>query len=337
MIHHIAGGSWSAVIQRILEAGMMTLPLMALLFVPLIFGLKILYPWARPEEVAHDVVLQHKSPYLNAPFFLIRTVIYFAFWIGMAFLLRKWSLEQDQTADPGLAGRMRRLSAPGVVFFGLTITFASVDWMMSLEPHWYSTIYGMKFGVGAFASAMALVVILVLSMWNRKPFSGVITPQNINDLGNFLLAAVMLWAYIAFSQYLIIWSGNLPEETPWYLHRTRGGWQWIGLALIFIHFFLPFFFLLARGTKRNPRLLRNIAVLVIIMRVIDTFWLIKPAFYPEGFHISIMDIVVFGVMGAIWLALFNRLLKGQSLLPLHDPRLEEKLNHRPQEAPGHAH
>jgi hypothetical protein len=337
MIHHIAGGAWGVMIQRLLEAGMMTLPLMALLFVPLIFGLSILYPWARPEEVAHDAILQHKSLYLNVPFFLVRTVIYFVIWIGLAYWLRKWSLEQDQRADSALASRFRRLSAPGVLLFGLTITFASVDWMMSLEPHWFSTIYGIMFGVGAYTSAFAFVIILVLWLAKRKPFLGVISTQNINDLGNFLLAGVMLWAYIAFSQYLIIWSGNLPEEIPWYLHRTEGGWQWIGLALILLHFILPLLFLLSRATKRSPEMLTRIAGVVIFMRLVDLFWLIIPAFHPGKLYIHWLDIVAFIGLSGIWIAVFVRQLKGKSLLPLHDPRLEETFTHEQQEVPSHAH
>lgn len=337
MIHHVAGGKWSAVMQRTLEGTALVLPLMALLFVPILFGMQNLYPWARPEEVAHDLVLQGKAGYLNVPFFIVRAAIFFALWIGLAFALRRLSLERDRTGDPELAGRMKRLSAPGILLIGFTITFASVDWMMSLEPHWFSSIYGMKFGVGAFASAFSFVVVLLLALKKVEPFKSVITTKTVNDFGSFMLAAVMLWAYIAFSQYLIIWSGNLPEETPWYLTRTDGGWQWIGLSLIFIHFALPFIFLLSRGTRRSPALLGRIALLVLAMRVIDIFWLIQPAFYPKGLHVHWLDLTALIGIGGLWLANFVRNLNGKSLLPLNDVRLTNEMEHHPQQEASHVH
>jgi len=337
MVHHIAGGKWGAIIQRILEAGAMTLPLLALLFIPIILGMHSLYEWTHTGVVARDAILQQKTPYLNAPFFIVRAIIYFVVWIGLAYFLRRWSLSLDKEVDENVAARFRKLSAPGMLLLGVTITFASVDWMMSLEPHWFSSIYGMKFGVGAFTSAMAFAIIVLLPKINDKPYKGIITQQNITNLGNFLLAAVMLWAYIAFSQYLIIWSGNLPEEIPWYESRAKTSWQWIALTLIFIHFFLPFFFLLARGTKRTPKLLHSIAMLVLGMRAVDIFWLIKPAFYKEGFHLSMTDITVILIMAIIWFAVFKRNLSGKPLLPLYDERLEESAHHGNREVASHAH
>ena len=337
MIHHVAGGTWSALLKRILEASMLVLPLMALLLIPIVlFGMQALYPWARPEAAA-DHILQQKAPYLNVPFFAIRAIVYFVTWIAMAHFLRKWSLQRDENADPGLLQKMQKLSAPGILIIGITITFASIDWMMSLEPHWYSTIYGMRFGISSFVSGLAFAILVALWLRNFKPFSEVITTKSLNDWGSFMLAGVMLWAYIAFSQYLIIWSGNLKEEIPWYIRRTKGGWEWIGLALIFIHFVLPFVFLLTRKARRSPNLLLKVTLIVFVMRIIDIFWRIMPAFYPENFHLCITDILTWIGVGGLWVALFIRHLSSKSLLPLNDPFLEEDPTHHHQQEVSHAH
>ncbi|HEY83682.1 MAG TPA: hypothetical protein G4N96_01015 [Chloroflexi bacterium] len=335
MIHHVAGGAWSALLQRLLEAAMLVLPIMAALFLPILIGMETLYPWARPDAV-NDHILQQKAPYLSVPFFIARTVFYFIAWIAIAYFLRKWSLERDKSGDQTLAIRLKNLSAPGILILGITITFASVDWMMSLEPHWYSTIYGMRFGISAFVSALSFVILVALWLRKYKPFSEIVTTKNLNDWGSFLLAGVMLWAYIAFSQYLIIWSGNLKEEIPWYIKRTEGGWQWLGLALIFIHFILPFAFLLTRNARRTPDLLMKVTAMVFIMRIIDIYWRITPAFYPEQFHLGWVDIVAWIGIGGLWLAMFTRNLTGKSLLPMNDPFLEEKTHHEHQEV-SHAH
>jgi len=340
MIHHVAGGTWSALLKRILEASMLVLPLMVLLFIPIVlFGMQALYPWARPEAAA-DPILQQKAPYLNVPFFAIRAIVYFAAWIAMAHFLRKWSVQRDENADPGLLQKMQKLSAIGILIIGITITFASVDWMMSLEPHWYSTIYGMRFGISSFVSGLSFAILVALWLRKFKPFSEVITTKNLNDWGSFMLAGVMLWAYIAFSQYLIIWSGNLKEEIPWYtkrMHADAGGWQWVGLALILIHFALPFIFLLTRKVRRSPNLLLKVTLIVFVMRIIDIFWRIMPAFYPEHFHLCLTDILLWIGVGGLWIALFARHLIRKSLLPLNDPFLEEDPAHHHQQEVSHAH
>ena len=337
MIQHIAGGGWGFVIRRPLEAGMLTLPLMAVLFIPLLGGMQDVYVWARPEEVAQSELLQHKSPYLNTPFFIIRTIVYFAVWTGLAYFLNRWSQQQDQAADPTLAERFSRLSGPGLALFGLTITFASFDWMMSLEPEWFSTIYGFMFGVGAGAVAFAWAILLLALLSKYKPLSEVVTAGHFNDLGNFLLASVMLWAYMSLSQYLIIWSGNLPEEITWYIYRTQGGWQWVSLFLILFHFALPFLVLMSRGVKRKARALSMVAGLIIFMRFIDLFWLVVPAFHQTGFQIHWLDLVLPVGIGGVWIALFIRQLKQKSLLAINDPHLQEMVEHGHPEAPSHSY
>jgi len=326
MLHHLSGGAWGIVIRRLLESATRTLPLMALFFLPIVFGLSFLYEWARPEALG-DKMLRHKSLYLNVPFFLARAALYFAAWIPVAYFLNKWSLEQDQTAAPSLSRQLELLSGPGLVIYGATMTFASIDWVMSLEAHWYSTIYGLSFMVGQVLGAFAFAIAVAILLSSRKPLSEVISAEHLHDLGKLLLAFVMLWAYLAFSQFLIMFSGNLPEEIPWYIRRQQGGWRWIGLLLILMHFVLPFLLLLSRSLKRDAKKLLAVAWLVIAMRFVDLLWQVSPAFHPGGFHLSWMDPAALAGIGGIWLASFVKQLKGRPVLPLHDPFFEEALEH----------
>jgi hypothetical protein len=309
MLHNLVGGGWGMVIRRLLESGTKTLPLMAALVVPLLFGLRYLYLWARPEVVAGDELLQHKSPYLNVPFFLGRTAFYFAVWLLLSYLLNKWS-------DNGLPqGRAKSLSGPGILVYGLTVTFASVDWVMSLEPHWFSTIYGVIFIVGQALASLAFLIVVLMMLARTEPMAGALKPSHFHDLGNLMLAFVMLWAYVAFSQYLIIWSGNLPEELPWYVKRLRGGWGWFAGALIVLHFALPFLLLLARANKRRLGMLAAIAGGMIVMRLVDLYWIVTPAFHGKQLHLHWMDLLAPVGVGGVWLAVFLGNLKKHPLLP----------------------
>ena len=323
MLHHLVGGRWGFVIQRVLEAAIQTLPLMALLFIPLLFGLSDLYPWARPAVVAGDPLLQQKAAYLNLPFFIVRAVMYFAIWIVLGHLLVRWSLEQDRTGDVTLTQRLQRLSGPGLVLYGLTVTFSAIDWMMSLEPKWYSTIFGMIFMVSYGLAALAFAIVTAHFLRSEAPLTQVISADRFHDLGNLLLALVMFWAYLNFSQFLLIWSENLAEEIPWYLHRMGGGWEWIAIVLIVFQFALPFILLLSRTTKRSSRILAQVAAGILFMHWLDVLWMIAPSFYPARFHLHWMDILAPIGIGALWLAVFLGYLKARALLPLHDPRFEE--------------
>jgi hypothetical protein len=325
MLHHLVGGRWGFMIQRVLEAAIQTLPLMALLFIPLLFGLADLYPWARAEVVAADPLLQQKAGYLNVPFFVGRTAGYFALWTLLGRVLVAWSLQQDRTGDGALTLRLQKLSGPGLVLYGLTVSFTSVDWMMSLEPKWYSTIFGMIFMVSFGLAALALAILATRFLAAEKPLDRVVSSDRWHDLGNLLLALVMFWAYLNFSQFLLIWSGNLAEEIPWYLHRTGGGWEWIALALILFQFALPFVLLLSRNTKRNSHILAAVAAAILFMHWLDIIWMVTPSLYPARFHIHWLDIVALLGIGALWLAAFISYLKARSLLPLHDPRFAELL------------
>lgn len=324
MIYNMTGGGWGYVTQRILRAGMLTLPLLAVLFLPLLLGLPILYEWARPEAVAHDELLQHKLPYLNVPFFIGRTVIYFVVWIGLAYLLNRWLLQQDESFDLALSRRLRAISGLGLGAFGLTVTFAAIDWLMSLEPHWFSTIYGFMFATGAAAAAFSFITIILAWLIKHTPLAKAVETLNVNDLGNFLLACVMLWAYITLSQYLIIWSGNVAEVTPWYFRRTNGGWQYVGFLLTVFHFVVPFLVLLSRTVKRRIQWLVKVAMLVMFMRLFDLYWLIIPAFH-ETFYLDWLIIVAPIAIGGLWLAVFIWQLNKKSLLPLYDSGLEERI------------
>jgi hypothetical protein len=321
MINHVTGGAWGAVIRRILESGARTLPVLAVLFLPLVLGAPRLWEWASPEAVARDPVLQHKHVYLNLPFFLVRAALYFFAWITVTRSLTRWSLEQDATLDPFPTERLELLSRGGLVLMGLTMTFASIDWVMSLEPHWSSTIYGVIFMGGSVLSAFAFAIPVAVLLAQEKPLDEVITADRLHDLGKLLLAFVMLWAYFSFSQFLITWAGNLPEEIPWYLARTRGGWQWIGLALAVFHFALPFVVLLSREVKRRARTLAVVAVALVVMRVVDMLWLVKPAFQPAGFSLHWLDVATVMALGGLWLALVVRHLEERPVVPLHDPSL----------------
>jgi hypothetical protein len=320
MIHHLVGGTWGFVIQRCLEAAVRTFPIMFLLFLPLLFGLPDLFVWARPDVVAADPVLREKAAYLNVPFFFGRAVIYFAIWITVGFFLSRWSQAQERSADPVFIERLQTLSGPGLVLYGLTVTFSAIDWLMSLEPHWYSTIFGMIFMVSHGLIALTFVIGAAYFLSRRETLRQIVAPWVLQDLGNLLLAFVMLWAYLSFSQFLLIWVENLQHEIPWYLHRLTGGWAAIGLALIVLQFALPFVLLLSRAVKRKPVALAAVASAVALMHFIELFWFVAPTFHPDGFRLHWMIIVApFGI-GGIWLWSFFSCLKDRSLLPMHDSR-----------------
>jgi hypothetical protein len=331
MLHHLVGGSWGAMIQRILEAGTRTLPLLAVLFIPILLGMGFLYEWSLPSVVAKDAVLQYKHWYLNVPFFLIRAVIFFAVWLILAHYLNHWSQRHEETAGQSIQAtyrsRLQYLSAGGIVAYGLTMSFASFDWVMSLDPHWYSTLYGMLFVASQALSAYAFAIIAVSRLTDVAPLRHVLTTQRIHDLGNMLFAFIMLWAYLNFSQFLIIWSGNIAEEITWYVHRSRGGWQWIAMVLFLVHFALPFVLLLMRMMKRHLPALTCVATVLFIAHVLDQFWLVLPELHPSRLTIHLMDILAPVGMGFIWVTLYIKLLYQRSLIPLEDRRLQEVSDH----------
>jgi hypothetical protein len=327
LLHHLSRGAWGLVIRRVLEAAARTLPVVALLFVPIALGLGELYEWARPEAVAADELLRHKAPYLNPAFFLLRAAGYFLLWAGFAFLLDRLSRRQDETGEPRLFRRMQTLAGPGIVVYGLTATLAGVDWLMSLDARWFSSLYGLYFVIGQAVTALAFVILVETWLARRPPMDGVLQPRHLHDHGKLLLAFVMVWAYFAYSQFLIIWSGNLPEETVFYHRRLHGGWQWLSLAVLVLHFALPFVLLLSRDWKRAARPLQAIAALVLGARWLDLYWQAVPSLHPGAATFSWLDPAAMLAVGGLWLAAFFDQLARRTLLPVNDPYIVEALEH----------
>lgn len=331
MLQHLTGGAWGLVLRRPLESAARTLPLVAVLFVPVAVGLSSLYEWARPEsewakiyrEARHDEGFS-KADYLSPNLFYLRAVVYFVAWLLLAFFLNRWSREQDQGRDPSLPRRFRLLSAPGLVVYGGTITLAAVDWVMSLQPDWSSTIFGVLLGTGQVLSAFAFAIAVLVLLAEHPPLRDVILPGHLRDLGNLMLAFVMLWAYMSFSQFLLIWAGNLTEEIPFYLYRGQGGWQWVAAALALFQFALPFVLLLSRDVKTGRRRLIGVAILVLVMRFVDLYWIVMPAFGKGeeiGIHVHWLDLGALLLLGGAWLAWFLWQLGRAPLLPVGDPFL----------------
>jgi hypothetical protein len=338
ILQHLTGGSWGLVIRRILEAGAKTWWLLLVLFLPILFGVNSLYEWAAYHTGGHhgDKILDHKAPYLNVPFFVIRTLIYFAVWGAIAIILTRLSRRQDETGDWKISSSMNRFSGPAMIAFVLAVTFAAIDWVMSLDPHWFSTMFGLLFVIGWALSCMAFVIALSFWLSGRAPMNHVLGAPHFHDLGKLMLAMVMVWAYFNFSQFLIIWSGNLPEETPWYLRRMEHGWGVVGMLLILFHFAFPFLLLLSSDLKKRARWLALLAIFVLFMRLVDLFYLITPNPLPAvggdahptmAFHISWMDFVAPLAIGGLWLFYFFMQLRKRPLMPVNDPFFENAIAH----------
>jgi hypothetical protein len=322
MLRHLTKGAWGMVIRRILGAAMRCVPLMAVLFVPLLFGLPKLYIWARPLDTITDKHLREHlqeltKSYLSVNGFTIRAVIYFAIWNLLSFLLTKWSAEQDHPPMRDNSGRFKALSGPGLILYGFTITFAVIDWIMSIDPSWISTIFGLSFLIGQVLSALCFAVVVERILFRYQPMSELLKPEQVHDHGKFMLAFIMVWAYFAFSQWLIIWAGNLPEEITWYMRRLNGGWGYVGLFLVLFHFAVPFVRLLSRPFKRDITRLVWLAAWLMLMRYVDLFWTIEPNF-SVTFNLTWLDIVVPIALGGLWLAYFFRNLSTMPLVPAYD-------------------
>src|SRR5713226_7047255 len=335
MIRHLTGGGWGTVIRRILGAAMRTLPLLAAMFIPVIIGVGSLYIWARPLEIVEDKHLrehieQITQTYLTVKGFIIRAVFYFAVWNILSFLLSKWSKETDRPGAPDHSGRFKAVSGPGLILYGFTISFAAIDWIMSLDPSWISTIFGLVILIGEVLSAMAFAVVVERILFNYKPMSEMLKPDFVHDHGKWLLTFTMVWAYFNFSQWLIIWAGNLPSEITFYIRRIEGGWGSIGIFLALFGFAGPFAMLLSRPFKRDIRKLVWVAVWMLLIRYLDLFWIIEPNF-SKTLAVTVADIVVPIAIGGIWLWYFFRNLGSLPLLPAYDVDAHEILQ------PAHEH
>ena len=330
MLQHLSGGHWGLMGRRVFEAASRNLPVVVLLFIPVLFRLPHIYHWAEPGVVAADPILSQKAGYLNVPFFIGRAVLYFLVWLFCTFMLNRYSAAQDRNESgvvPGDTKQVRVVSAPGLLAYSLTGTFASIDWIMSLSPHWYSTIFGLLFIVSQGLTAFALVILILAMLSDTEPVASYLTSRHFHDYGKLLLAFVMLWAYLAFSQFLIIWGANLAEEVPWYLDRIRGPWGYIALLIVFGHFALPFTLLLSRNLKKRGSLLAKVAFGILVMRLVDLIWLVSPNFTQEGFPIHWMDIAIPVGLAGVWVFLFARQLRSRPLLPLNDPFFKEAFAH----------
>lgn len=323
MIFHLTGATWSVPVRRLLENLAAPMPLLFVLFLPVLFGVHSLYHWSHAEAVAGDPLLQLKAPYLNHSFFAVRAFLYFAVWILLALRLRRQSLLQDDGHDH-TAG-MRCTSAAGVILFALTLTFASFDWFMSLDAHWYSTIFGLYIFSGCAVAGLAAVILLARHLQSRGHLRETIGMQQYHDLGKLLFAFTVFWAYMAVSQYFLIWYGNIPEETIWYHHRWHGSWKIVSLILVFGHFLIPFMLLLTRWAKRNLAVLAGFSLWLLFMHWLDLQWLVMPSLHKEGFTLSWMDGAALVGCGGLYLWYLGRLLRASALAPVGDARLAETI------------
>lgn len=310
MMQNLTGGQWGVAVRGLSTAAFRTLPLMALLFLPVLLGLHDIYPWASGER-GETSGYHHKAQYLNIPFFTARAVFYFVVLIAFAVLLRRWSLAGRKTVPRGVTA----LSAGGLIVYVLCMNFASTDWIMSLDPQWYSTVFVEVFAAGQFLSALALVTALIALLGRDSSLGNAIPTKALHDLGNMLLAFVIFWTYVSFSQLLIIWSGNLPKEISWYLERSRGGWQWLAIVLGLCQFFVPFALLLSRAAKRNRERLAFIALWILAANIVTIFWQVAPSFHPAGLYVHWLDVTLLVALGGFWFALFLYFLKQEPLLP----------------------
>ena len=338
MINHLSGGSWG-VFRRVLEASARTLPLLAILFLPIVLGMGSLYVWTHEDHVAADHILQHKALYLNTPFFLARALFYFAGWILLAWTLTRLSARQD-TGDIGVNITLQRVSGFGLVFYALTITFAGIDWIMSLNPHWFSTLFGFLMMGGQGLAALSFTIIVCTFLLKREPMAALLKPSHFHDLGKLMFAFVMLWAYFNFSQYLLTYAANLVEEIPYFTTRTSHGWQYLALFLVVFHFAVPWLLLLSRDRKRTPHRLVLVAAWILFVRYVDLFMLVTPEFADTGanlhlatgeggheshFFVHWLDLAAPLAIGGIWLWMFFTQLAQRPLFAVGDPYLREAM------------
>jgi hypothetical protein len=328
LVTHLTRAGWSVTVRRMAENLAACLWLTPLLFIPILLGLGQLYVWAQPDAVVEDALLQQKAAYLNTPFFVVRWIFYFGVWIFLAHYFYRASGQQDETGDPELALKMERLSGPGMMVYSLTVTFASFDLLMSLDAHWFSTIFGVYFFGGSVVSFFALLALAVIVIQRFGRLQDSVTVEHLQDVGKLTFAFVVFWAYIGFSQYMLIWYGNLPEETGWYVRRQEGSWMWMSLALLVGHFFLPFLFLMSKHIKRRKSLLAAGCAWVLLMHGLDLYWLIMPqeqfgALGKIPFHL--FDVVCLTGFGLLFIAATRVAMGRRSLIPEKDPRLAEAL------------
>ncbi len=326
MLQYVTGGAWGILLRRIFEASASTLVPLAILIVPLIFGLSFVYEYGQWTPKPTEPKLASKAVWLSAPAVALKAAIFFACWNGLAYWFRRWSRQQDEGTGVGTLDRCESLGAPGILIYALTVTFASIDWVMSLQPEWYSTIFPVMYAVGQLLNGYAFALVVFLLLSNRPPFAGAIHPAHMRDFGSLLLAFVMFWAYMSFSQFLLVWVGNLKEEIPWYLLRARGGWEFVIIFIAIFHFAVPFLLLMLRDVKEHRRRLLAVAIGLLMMRFLDLFWWIEPSLNHHGqYFYWMLDVSAWVAIGGSFLWWFTGTLSNRPLLPLKDPNLAEAL------------
>ena len=326
LVQFAARAGWSVAVRRIAENVMGFLPAFALLFVPIALGAHSLYHWTHADAVAADPLLKWKSPYLKESFFYVRAAVFLLAWSALALWYRGQSVKQDGSGAHQLTRNMQRASGPAIMVFAVTVTFAAVDWIMSLDPHWFSTIFGVYYFAGGVVAFFALLALIAVLLSRKGPLDNVVTVEHFHDVGKLLFAFVSFWAYIAFSQYFLIWYANIPEETIWFAHRMEGSWKWATVALALGHFVVPFFFLLPRTIKRKPTTLVVGAAWVLAAHYLDIYWQVMPNLHPHGLHLAATDITAFVGIGGLFVAGVAWLTVRCALIPARDPRLPEALS-----------
>jgi hypothetical protein len=326
MLQHLTGGHWGIVIRRPLESATRSLPLVFVLFLPIFFGMKYLYAaWLTAPKSGEGALSQFQQSYLTSDGFKFRALIYFAIWLTLMFVFNRWSREQDvNREDRSLRRRLKMAAGPGMILYVFAMSFAAIDWVMSISPHWASTIYGFLFIAGQLISSMSLMISIIVLLAQSEPLREVVQKRHLHDLGKLLLAFVMLWAYFDFSQLLITWSGNQPEEISFYRSRLYGQWGVVAVIVLIFHFFVPFFLLLSKSLKRNPSALPKVALWLIVMRLLDLYWMTRPEFTSSAIP-SIWDLTAPLALGGLWFGVFAWQLQQRPLLPLGDPKLEEAI------------
>ncbi len=330
-ILHASNAKWPVVVRRMLEKMAAACIVFVPLFIPILLGMKQLFVWvSRPANLSEETraLLDHKQAYLNVPFFLLRTAIYFALWAAVAYLLNAWSVRQDTSRDNALTLKQRRLGAFSLPFLGLSITFAAFDWLMSIEPTCFSTIFGVYYFAGGFVGAIALLTLITVLAQGPNLYGSLVSVDHLHNLGNFLFAFVIFWAYIAFSQFMLTWIADLPEEAPWYLVRAAGNWQLIGIALAVGHFLIPFFALLFRRVKRNRRALGVVAAWVLVFHYLDVYWIVMPALHPGSTWPNWTHLTALAGVGGVAVAFTLWMLRGGYTVPVGDPYLTASLRYR---------
>ena len=326
MVHHLTRSQWGTVIRRIPEAMSSNIWIWALFFIPILFGMHSLYHWTHADAVAADPVMEGKVPYLNTPFFIVRQFIYFGIWGFLGYKLYNSSVEQDETGDWGIETLQRRLSGPGTFIFAITLAFASFDWLMSLDPHWYSTMFGVYFFAMSFQAMFATLILMILYLRKKDILANTIRRVHIRDLSLWMFAFTVFYAYIAFSQFLLIYYANIPEETVWFLERFNGGYEYLAFFYLFGRFVLPFVILLNKKAKENFKIVSSVAVLILASHLVELYWIVMPVLNHHGVHLSWMTITAFIGLGGIFLGLFFHKFKQQKMVPVNDPKLSASLD-----------